>query len=285
MAEQYDALQQNDFLLEEANEEELCQEHKVYHPSHPRHKWFNGWKSNAVLITILLISFVQNRMLYGKNKLLIEQAKMGISKYTGLPANISVVYQPHTDYTSENATLANEMWENLNVDPTAIALPLEYIKEHNLLKSSPFPWDTERVLYFPRAFHNLHCLKFIHKVIREWELGIPQNASVIIPNHIYHCLDAIRQDVECQADDMPMPYLDVYGEGQVRQCRNFTKLVEWATTPERDPCYRRGHESYRFTKHKLEMYAHCPVDSPYYPIAKEYFEKHGHQKLFEDDDD
>ncbi|KUM64156.1 hypothetical protein ACN42_g2937 [Penicillium freii] len=63
--------------------------------------------------------------------------------------------------------------------------------------------------------------------------------------HIEHCLDTLRQDLMCKADDTPMPSLELInaaGEGQVLKCKNFDKLVAWAKHPDRDACYKRGND-------------------------------------------
>ncbi|PQE03934.1 cytochrome p450 protein [Rutstroemia sp. NJR-2017a BVV2] len=188
----------------------------------------------------------------------------------GLPTNIPTVYTFRTDYFSNNLTLENEMWDNLNLDASVVALDPEYVAQHKLEKSSPFPWDTEREKYMRKAFMDLQA----------------GDESVIPPDHVYHCIGSLRQDIMCKADDTPMPsprILNSVGDQQVLQCRDFSKVVEWAMSPERNACYRAGND-FRPVIHNLDRHAYCHVDSPWYHVANEYFAKHGHRNPWGDDD-
>jgi hypothetical protein len=117
----------------------------------------------------------------------------------------------------------------------------------------------------------------------DYEAG---KAVVVSSEHVYHCLDSLRQDISCYADDTPMPgphQGDGIGNAQVMQCRNLTKVLEWATTPERGACFRADND-FRHVLHNLERHSFCPVDSPYYEVAKEYFDKHGFRDVYVGDE-
>lgn len=82
--------------------------------------------------------------------------------------------------------------------------------------------------------------------------------------HMYHCLDALRQDLMCYADDTPMPIptdITYIGDGQVRQCRDWNKLTAWATALEQNACYKQL-SNYKEVFHSLEKFAFCPEGSP-----------------------
>lgn len=55
--------------------------------------------------------------------------------------------------------------------------------------------------------------------------------------HASHCFDAIRQHVMCVADDTPLYTWgrNVAGDGQLRRCRNWDVLRDWAN--ENTACY------------------------------------------------
>ncbi|KAJ5287976.1 MFS multidrug transporter [Penicillium angulare] len=96
--------------------------------------------------------------------------------------------------------------------------------------------------------------------------------------HIEHCLDSLRQDIMCKADDTPMPSRKLYnggGEGQMMQCKDFDKLVAWTQAPERNACYKRLTD-YQKIVHSVERYAFCPRDSEHYDAMDQYFQEHGH---------
>ena len=100
-------------------------------------------------------------------------------------------------------------------------------------------------------------------------------------HHIYHCLDGLRQDIMCTADDTPMPAPVAHhlGDGQVRQCRDWNKLIAWATRPDQHACY--DFDDYRESTNTLELFAFCPRDSPYRSFQEAYFEYHGHKDPYE----
>jgi hypothetical protein len=99
--------------------------------------------------------------------------------------------------------------------------------------------------------------------------------------HIYHCLDGLRQDIMCMADDTPMPAPARHhvGDGQVRQCRDWNQMIDWAMEPERHACYQW--DDYREATNTLELFAHCPPESPYRDFQQAYFEYHGHKDPYE----
>jgi hypothetical protein len=82
--------------------------------------------------------------------------------------------------------------------------------------------------------------------------------------HISHCLDALRRQVLCDADDTPRAVqreLDgVSGVGQYRQCRDWSRLEEWAKG--HTACYKRPDRPIEGLLN-LEKYKHCLKDSGY----------------------
>ena len=102
--------------------------------------------------------------------------------------------------------------------------------------------------------------------------------------HIYQCLEMIRQDLMCRADDTPMPSVDeLYkiGDGQAMQCRDWNALVAWSRNPGQHSCFESGW-GFRTVKRRLEQHTFCPMDSPHYEVMKEYLERHGHKSMFDE---
>lgn len=101
-------------------------------------------------------------------------------------------------------------------------------------------------------------------------------------DHVFHCLDGLRQDIMCLADDTPMPAEVAHhiGDGQVRQCRSWDKMKAWATRPDQHACHR--FDDYREATNTLELFAFCPHDSPYRATANAYFQLHGHKDPYEE---
>ena len=100
------------------------------------------------------------------------------------------------------------------------------------------------------------------------------NESIITWEHYQHCLDALRQDIMCIADDTPMHGVigRGIGDGQVVQCRDWNKLIAWTQAPKRNACYR-SLDDYRTVAHSLERHAFCPEGSPYYEVSRAYFQR------------
>ncbi|KAJ5405736.1 fluconazole resistance protein 1 [Penicillium sp. CMV-2018d] len=134
------------------------------------------------------------------------------------------------------------MWDSINLDAMVIAPTIEWAQEMGLTDSWDFPWDRKRKIYFLKVIHQMHCLKNIRRAVKQLMSKEENNVKFA---HIEHCLDTLRQDLMCKADDTPMPSLELVnaaGEGQVLKCKNFDKLVAWAKHPDRDACYKRGND-------------------------------------------
>jgi hypothetical protein len=79
------------------------------------------------------------------------------------------------------------------------------------------------------------------------------------------------------ADDTPMPapVAHAFGDGQIRKCRDWNRMLEWADKPEQHACYKW--DDYCDATNTLELYGHCPPISPYYDFHQKYFEYHSHK--------
>ena len=82
--------------------------------------------------------------------------------------------------------------------------------------------------------------------------------------HINHCLDALRQEIICNADDTPrysgLDQKRGTGKGQIRMCRDWRKLEEWANG--HSACYnsKSGVETLEGGI-PLDSFKHCPDGS------------------------
>lgn len=119
----------------------------------------------------------------------------------------------------------------------------------------------------------------LQKVMRKTYHQLWAGKEPLVPApHIEHCLDTLRQDLMCKADDTPMPSLELMnggGENQNMHCKNFDKLVAWTQAPERNACYKRLYD-YKPIVHSVERYAFCPSGSEHYDTMDQYFKDHGH---------
>lgn len=111
--------------------------------------------------------------------------------------------------------------------------------------------------------------KTIRQVVLEFDRGLNRSEST---HHILHCLDALRQDVLCNADDTPrytgFQHRGLSGTGQFRQCRNWNQLEAWA---QRHTACFRYNNPHDHSINFLERIKFCPEGSPYIAKVKETF--------------
>jgi hypothetical protein len=123
-------------------------------------------------------------------------------------------------------------------------------------------------------------------MIRRATVNFYRYTKPVVPEkHIAHCLDSLRQDVMCYADDTPMVALPHQGLGhsQPTMCRNWDLLLDWARQPLFESCWNYKDE-YRTIENRIERYQFCSKNSKYYPRMLEYFNIHGHQKMYAEHD-
>lgn len=221
---------------------------------------------------------------------LIQQFPGGLGYKTPTP------YRIHTEFSSHNRTVADSLWEALDSSPIVVALSDTYAQAHGLDLSARFPWDDAKGIYHIKAFHHMHCLvrttvslfpldrpaddlrdkKNIRKAYIDYQRGEP---PVIEPEHFHHCIDPLRQDLMCLADDTPMPTINELHKIGNGQCRDWDRLIAWMQEPERHACFRMLSD-YRRVPHTLEQFAFCDKGSPHRAVADQYFEKWGHKDPF-----
>lgn len=121
------------------------------------------------------------------------------------------------------------------------------------------------------ALSNCSFQEAIYQAIKEYRTGLPPDQHFRPHSHIVHCLDSLRSDIICVADDTPR-YLTKNGlgdgEGQQRICRDWSQLEAWMQ--KHDSCFkhiRRGDNSIA----QIERFKYCRNDSPYLPAVRKYF--------------
>ncbi|KAI4614642.1 uncharacterized protein J4E87_009442 [Alternaria ethzedia] len=237
-------------------------------------------RSFVAYMSILLLSLSANILLVMDNARLRIAHSPAKSNYSGLAYDTTVPYHATTKYWHPNASDSDMegAWDAIDTNAMAVTLDDRFAKRVGLPNSTRFPWDTERSIYYVKGIHDLHCLKLIRKAIVSKHNDNPQPFNLL---HIYHCLDGLRQDIMCNADDTPIPAPVTHqsGEGQLRQCRDWDKLIAWATRPDQHACYE--FDDYREATNTLENFAFCPPGSPYREFQEAYFQYHGHKDAYE----
>ncbi|KAL4740775.1 hypothetical protein BDV11DRAFT_203956 [Aspergillus similis] len=213
----------------------------------------------SVLILILILSFATNIITLS---IIVSGNKpyQTPSPYANLHFTRTEPYVLLTDYSSPNTTLADTLWHSINIDSGVVALSDTFAASHNLRTAQRFPWDTSKGIYILHGFHNLHCLKIIYISLSEFRNGHAQSRTW---HHISHCLDALRRQILCDADDTPRAtdrrVEVVSGVGQHRVCRDWGQLESWAKA--HTACYKRPEKP--GDEVGLKRFMHCPEGSRY----------------------
>lgn len=90
--------------------------------------------------------------------------------------------------------------------------------------------------------------------------------------HVLHCVDTLRLDIICNADDTPRYSTATKspesGMGQVRQCRSWDKLEKWAR--HYNSCYKFVNQTAEDLP-EIQRFIYCPKDSPYRTEVEKVF--------------
>lgn len=108
-----------------------------------------------------------------------------------LQANVEIPYQYKTDYSGENETLANELWEAINsTSAGAVALDHHWAASKGLIRAQNFPWDTEKGIYYVQGIHDVHCVAssimadFSRSNLTEWSAEAASKINLRISSRV-----------------------------------------------------------------------------------------------------
>lgn len=65
-------------------------------------------------------------------------------------------------FLDEDPKVADQAWDDINIDIGTIALDKSYAASMNLPEAQQFPWDESKSIYLLTGFHDLHCLASPH---------------------------------------------------------------------------------------------------------------------------
>ncbi|KAI1346048.1 hypothetical protein F5Y01DRAFT_322160 [Xylaria sp. FL0043] len=179
----------------------------------------------------------------------------------------------HSDnpYNQHDESLRDAAWDAINIDDGMIALPHSFAEQKGLPKSQPFPWDRSKGIYLLNGHHSLHCARSIYIALNEFKAGKPQSRRW---GHVLHCVDQLRQEAICNADDTPRfstaDEIPVTGLNQMRMCRSWDKLEAWAQ--QHTACYRYINQTKSNREFpQVERFVWCPKGSPYIKEVEKVF--------------
>ncbi|EED21441.1 conserved hypothetical protein [Talaromyces stipitatus ATCC 10500] len=133
---------------------------------------------------------------------------------------LRIPYRFTTPYVDANLKEQNKLWADLFPPGLgAIKVEHEWAAKHHLPTAQGNASDG-KAIYTVAAFHQLHCLTVIRTSLYQFNSGRKQ----LDPwDHITHCLDTLRQEIQCSADPT------IGGISRVHECRDFEALKEWTT--------------------------------------------------------
>ncbi|OAQ65413.1 hypothetical protein VFPPC_14065 [Pochonia chlamydosporia 170] len=91
------------------------------------------------------------------------------------------------------------------------------------------------------VYHSLHCVNMARRAIDDDYYHRNGEGEKVNRLHVEHCLDYLRQTIQCSGDLTPLYYQ--YSEfrgrgfpvwGQKHTCRNFGRIHQWALSRHRD---------------------------------------------------
>lgn len=158
-------------------------------------------------------------------------------------------------------------WEHIDASLGMVSIPHDTAAQHGLPLTMDDPQDAAKGVYTIEGYHSLHCLvrSELSTSLPTWFLAYPfqsmsrarpqvaaktdmdnQRHQVVMRRtmfqlarrepltvpfgHSTHCFGALLQAVLCRADSTLMHMWPDAGpgDGQVRQCRNWPALRDWA---------------------------------------------------------
>ncbi|TQS31352.1 hypothetical protein Golomagni_08371, partial [Golovinomyces magnicellulatus] len=264
MAKSEDSLERREALLSDYRDDESYDGKPCSHRPAPsaRNTIFN-WLVLGLLTTSVLINFALLGL--SLRPVTVTSYEEPPSKYAHIARTHKEPYVYVTEYAAaNNDTLQDEAWMSINDDLALVALPDDFVDAHELRRAQRFPWDHTKGLYVLHGIHNLHCLKLIYRSLAEHRRGDEQTRSW---HHVSHCLDTLRRQIICDADDTPRaterrPEI-LAGLGQYRMCRSWDALEAFAKS--HTACYKRPLIPEADGLKKLDRFKHCPPGSGYVP--------------------
>ncbi|PVH96869.1 hypothetical protein DM02DRAFT_686755 [Periconia macrospinosa] len=158
-------------------------------------------------------------------------------------------------FSSNSFSMTIHLFPLLKLWAGFITLNADAVRHAGLPKSTVV---RGRQMYSIAAYHQLHCVHVIRyawgelkskgpSVLEEMYPGLESLAEgYTVEGHVSHCLDMIRQALECHADPTLEPMMSDDGVtsggtlasgwgGTPHLCRDFSALTKWVDAPEQFP--------------------------------------------------
>lgn len=138
-------------------------------------------------------------------------------------------------YIGEPSKAIDQAWDDL-LKGQYVALTSEEAAQFSTESQIEIEYNGKHNFFELSVFHNLHCLDAIRMALDPQPHDGHMHGGIWDGRaHIDHCVDQIRQAIECHGDMTPVPLLPVVGgpsgliigNGGVHTCKDFEAIKEW----------------------------------------------------------
>ncbi|KAK3997788.1 hypothetical protein QBC44DRAFT_45620 [Cladorrhinum sp. PSN332] len=193
------------------------------------------WAGPRAVLILAAALFISNSIWVG----LFSGYSLGLKQTTPSPSTdlldhtdhdqLSTAFHWNTPFSDDNKTISNPLWAGLFPRGAGlVSVEKSWATARHLPVSLPNPADGNSAVYFVAGFHQLHCVTVVRAALYHFR----ENKEQTVPwKHVTHCLDSLRQLVQCKADDALLYTEDtnVFGDGQIHRCNDWTALTIWAS--------------------------------------------------------
>ncbi|KAI1153014.1 hypothetical protein F4825DRAFT_281324 [Nemania diffusa] len=153
----------------------------------------------------------------------------------------------NTAYSPANRSDADLLWNEINPAHGIVSVDREWAATQGWPLSLHPPGDKTKAVYLLEAYHLLHCIRIMRLTF--WEAIDGKPFTYHIGPHLDHCFDALRQNIQCNADNTPLYSFGDHtaGNGQLHRCNDWEQLRTWAAA--NTACYRDSIEEIPLADH------------------------------------
>ncbi|KAI1455385.1 hypothetical protein F4805DRAFT_459765 [Annulohypoxylon moriforme] len=153
----------------------------------------------------------------------------------------------NTAYSPANRSDADNLWDEINPAHGIVSVDRDWAAAQGWPLSGYYPGDKTKAVYLLEAYHLLHCIRIMRLTF--WEAVDGKPFTYHPGPHVDHCFDALRQNVQCNADNTPLYSFGDHtaGDGQLHECKDWEQLRAWAA--ENTACYRDSIEDIPLKDH------------------------------------
>ncbi|KAL9113667.1 MAG: hypothetical protein Q9227_002112 [Pyrenula ochraceoflavens] len=177
----------------------------------------------------------------------LQSSLATLSRYS--PADVAIEYEmvafhnnfweDRTPYQGPPTDEVDREWNKLYKNVGIIKIDEKSAKKLPN-KTLPIPGEEDSYVVGIEVFHQLHCLDSIRRALYpdryQETVGLSEKALKAYWIHVEHCIDNIRQVIQCYGDTSTIPWIinprhhrPAPDAHTTHVCRSFDKLHSWAS--------------------------------------------------------